>query len=107
MVAGVVLVVRVVALLVRIAALIAVVAALLSTSSGAPSASSSGGVRVVALLVRVVAAVVESAFWLWRCATFCVFRGAGLRVSRVRFSWQAQYLVTPGVGVGESVWSGV
>ena len=31
--------------------------------------------------------------------------GAGLRVSRVRFAWQAQYLVTPASVLGESVWS--
>ena len=33
--------------------------------------------------------------------------GAGLRVSRVRFAWQAKYLVTPASVLGESVWSGV
>ena len=32
--------------------------------------------------------------------------GAGLRDSRVRFAWQALYVVTP-ASVHESVWSGV
>ena len=32
---------------------------------------------------------------------------AGLGVSRVRFCWQAQHPVTPGVGVGESVCGGL
>lgn len=33
--------------------------------------------------------------------------GAGLRVSHVRFGLQAQHVVAPGVGVGESVLGGV
>ena len=33
--------------------------------------------------------------------------GAGLRVSRARFAWEAQHLVTPASVLGESVWSGV
>ena len=40
---------------------------------------------------------------LWRGANCVVVAGAGLPLRRVRFCWQAQHLVPPGVGVAESV----
>lgn len=48
--------------------------------------------RAVAALVRVVL----------RGRTFRA--GAGMRLSRVRFCWQAKHLVTPGVGVEVPLW---
>ena len=50
----------------------------------------------------------KGAVSLWCGANSDVFvAGAGLRVSRVRFCWQAQHLVLLGVGVGESVFAAV
>ena len=74
--------VRAVALLVRVVAVVVGVVALL--------------VRLVAVLVRVVALPSASTRCVLavRVVAFCV-AGAGLRVSRVRFGWEAQYLVTP------------
>ena len=50
------------------------------------------------MVVRVVAVLVRAAAVLAQVVPF-----RGRRVSRVRFCWQAQHLVTPGVGVGEFV----